>query len=202
MRPHSNNPQTVGLTECFARRPGAAFSVMRQFTRRNWVAAGRTVEHGGKGRGLAHVFGKAREHATNAVIGGSILVLTGFTPEHWVAEAFHKLHLPADALSVWPASLGFRLVVVSIVIAIIVGDSLWRRHRTTAAGARVDDSDNAAKPSQSLAAMSPIDSPAEKLPLPSKPSIVVLPFDNLSKDASEDYFTDGMTEEVTTALAR
>jgi TolB-like protein/Flp pilus assembly protein TadD len=35
-----------------------------------------------------------------------------------------------------------------------------------------------------------------------KPSIAVLPFDNLSADAGQDFFADGMTEEVITALAR
>jgi adenylate cyclase len=40
------------------------------------------------------------------------------------------------------------------------------------------------------------------LPLPSKPSIVVLPFENMSGDAGEDYFADGVVEEITTALSR
>ena len=40
------------------------------------------------------------------------------------------------------------------------------------------------------------------LPLPDKPSIVVLPFANLSGDPSQDYFADGMVEDITIALAR
>jgi adenylate cyclase len=40
------------------------------------------------------------------------------------------------------------------------------------------------------------------LPLPSKPSISVLPFQNMSGDLSEDYFADGIVEEITTALSR
>ena len=40
------------------------------------------------------------------------------------------------------------------------------------------------------------------LPLPDKPSIAVLPFDNLSGDASQDYFSDGMTENLITDLSR
>lgn len=35
-----------------------------------------------------------------------------------------------------------------------------------------------------------------------RPSIAVLPFDNLSGDPAQDYFADGMVEEITTALAR
>ena len=43
----------------------------------------------------------------------------------------------------------------------------------------------------------------EKLafPLPDKPSLAVLPFDNLSGDASQDYFSDGITESIITALS-
>src|SRR4029077_12371579 len=40
------------------------------------------------------------------------------------------------------------------------------------------------------------------LPLPSKPSIAVLPFQNMSGDPSQDYFADGMVEEIITALSR
>ncbi|MBV9828976.1 MAG: adenylate/guanylate cyclase domain-containing protein [Alphaproteobacteria bacterium] len=40
------------------------------------------------------------------------------------------------------------------------------------------------------------------LPLPDKPSLVVLPFQNLTGDAEQEYFVDGMVEEITTAIAR
>jgi adenylate cyclase len=40
------------------------------------------------------------------------------------------------------------------------------------------------------------------LALPDKPSIAVLPFQNLSGDPEQQYFTDGMVEEIITALAR
>ena len=39
-------------------------------------------------------------------------------------------------------------------------------------------------------------------PLPDKPSVAVLPFLNLSGDAAQDYFVDGVTEDVITELAR
>jgi TolB-like protein len=41
-----------------------------------------------------------------------------------------------------------------------------------------------------------------RLPLPDKPSIAVLPFTNLSRDPEQDYFADGMVEDVITGLSR
>nr|WP_294523829.1 winged helix-turn-helix domain-containing protein [uncultured Rhodopila sp.] len=42
----------------------------------------------------------------------------------------------------------------------------------------------------------------EALPLPEKPSIAVLPFINLSGDPAEDYFADGLVEDIIWALSR
>src|SRR6266849_5859109 len=39
-------------------------------------------------------------------------------------------------------------------------------------------------------------------PLPDKPSIAVLPFENMSGDPDQEYFADGMVEEIITALSR
>jgi adenylate cyclase len=47
----------------------------------------------------------------------------------------------------------------------------------------------------------PIDG-ARVLPLPDKPSIAVLPFANMSGDPEQEYFADGMVEEIITALSR
>src|SRR5438105_3550643 len=43
---------------------------------------------------------------------------------------------------------------------------------------------------------------AEPLALPDKPSIAVLPFQNMSGDPEQEYFVDGMVEEIITALSR
>jgi adenylate cyclase len=43
---------------------------------------------------------------------------------------------------------------------------------------------------------------AASLPLPDKPSIAVLPFQNMSGDAEQEYFADGVVEDIITALSR
>jgi adenylate cyclase len=48
-------------------------------------------------------------------------------------------------------------------------------------------------------AAAPTDAP---LPLPDKPSIAVLPFQNMSGDPEQEYFTDGITEDIITELSR
>jgi adenylate cyclase len=52
------------------------------------------------------------------------------------------------------------------------------------------------------AAQSPSAPALPVLPLPDKPSIAVLPFQNMSGDPEQEYFADGMVEEIITALSR
>src|SRR5215510_6726146 len=53
-----------------------------------------------------------------------------------------------------------------------------------------------------LVASSPGAPDTASLPLPVQPSIVVLPFQNMSGDPEQDYFADGMVEEIITTLSR
>ena len=43
---------------------------------------------------------------------------------------------------------------------------------------------------------------AEPLPLPDKPSIAVLPFNNMSSDPEQEYFADGISEDIITDLSK
>ena len=66
---------------------------------------------------------------------------------------------------------------------------------------------NIAKPIRAYAVRAGVhNSPIERLsaapPLPDKPSIAVLPFENMSGDPEQEYFADGMVEEIITALSR
>ncbi|MGH6755129.1 MAG: adenylate/guanylate cyclase domain-containing protein, partial [Bradyrhizobium sp.] len=60
---------------------------------------------------------------------------------------------------------------------------------------RIDKTTPARQPGKAVEATQP---PA----LPDKPSIAVLPFQNMSGDPEQDYFADGMVEEIITALSR
>jgi adenylate cyclase len=77
-------------------------------------------------------------------------------------------------------------VVVGVVLALIAGGLL------TTQTPFFSSIRNLQSPSGNQAA----------LPLPDKPSIVVLPFTNMSNDPSQDYFSDGITEDITTDLSR
>jgi TolB-like protein len=57
-------------------------------------------------------------------------------------------------------------------------------------------------PAGAATADNPLEPPRPALELPDKPSIAILPFANLSSDPEQDYFADGMVDDITTALSR
>jgi adenylate cyclase len=58
------------------------------------------------------------------------------------------------------------------------------------------------RPASAAAAATSVDSARPGPPLPDKPSIAVLPFANLSGDQEQDYFADGVVDDIITELAR
>ena len=55
---------------------------------------------------------------------------------------------------------------------------------------------------EAVATAAPASAVAVPLPLPDKPSIAVLPFDNMSADPEQEHFADGVVESITAALSR
>jgi len=57
-------------------------------------------------------------------------------------------------------------------------------------------------PSDSMSGIFSLFTGKTALPLPDKPSIAVLPFENMTGDPKQEYFTDGFTEEIITSLSK
>jgi TolB-like protein/tetratricopeptide (TPR) repeat protein len=60
----------------------------------------------------------------------------------------------------------------------------------------------AQRPASAAVADTPAQQPKPALPFPDKPSIAILPFTNLSSDPEQEYFADGMVDDIITALSR
>lgn len=130
---------------------------------------------------------KGHEYVTHWALAGAIVLAMAVAPDHLVAHFVHWLHIPLDTLHLWAVGIDLRWVAVGIGLALIIGDIASRRLRATPAiGAiQAETPPIAADPSE-----------------PDKPSIAVLPFLNFSGDASQEYLSDGITDDIITELSR
>jgi adenylate cyclase len=93
---------------------------------------------------------------------------------------------------------------------ISISEDAWRQVQGKVAANFVDTGEqslkNIARPVRvyrvELGKQSAVEPAAPTLPLPDKPSIAVLPFQNMSGDPEQEYFTDGMVEDIITGLSR
>ncbi len=93
---------------------------------------------------------------------------------------------------------------------ISISEDAWRQVQGKVAANFVDAGEqslkNIARPVRiyrvELGKQSSAEPAAPTLPLPDKPSIAVLPFQNMSGDSEQEYFADGMVEDIITGLSR
>jgi len=90
---------------------------------------------------------------------------------------------------------GAELLLITLVLA-IGGGLAWQFGRVASASRRADTA--AAPVARRVAPAPPV---AAAVPIPAK-SVAVLPFVNMSGDPKNDYFSDGITEEILDALAQ
>ena len=117
------------------------------------------------------------------------------SPHDWKAS-------PSPALSVY-----LKMPIGKSRRGLICGQRSWQppNSRIFADPIRVYSLEvGAADARQSLRSPPPTepDKPSARLALPDKPSIAVLPFQNMSGDSEQEYFSDGITEDIITALSR
>jgi TolB-like protein/DNA-binding SARP family transcriptional activator len=110
-------------------------------------------------------------------------------------EALIEAAWPAQAIE--DSNLTVQIAAARRILADISGEARWietlPRHGYRYVGPSVTTShrDHASAASA-----------APSLMLPDRPSIAVLPFANLSGDAEQDYFADGMVDDIVTGLSR
>ena len=157
--------------------------------------------HSGHGRRFLHI---AKEYLTHWTVAGSIVVITGFGPEHWFADIIG--HFAPEKIARALQGFDIRIVLVAIGVAIIAWDVIRRsaaqRHPATAGGHPQGPA--LAEPSGrggEVRRESPVSGAATHA-LPEMPSIAVLSFQNMSGDPEQEYFSDGMAEDVITKLSR
>jgi TolB-like protein len=84
----------------------------------------------------------------------------------------------------------------------VVGDTGWEQRLIRTLARKGMRFVGTVREEQARTASDTTDQPAPALIIPDKPSLAVLPFINMSGDSAQDYFAEGMAEEIITALSR
>jgi adenylate cyclase len=169
---------------------------------------------------LKHISATAREYVTHWVIAGCILALTGFAPEHWIADFIHQMQIPERFLNGGMPPFDVRTGLVAVGGAMIGWDVVRRnkgkqlilsdRHTSdesnpssySKTSTRVVDDEATLTSSKPAALISESASELSFLTLPDRPSLAVLPFRNESAGPEKEYFAEGIVDDMTTALSR
>ena len=135
-------------------------------------------------RYLSFLWHKAREYGIHWTVAGAVVAATGAPPEHWVAEFLQDLRLPPGATPPWFEYVDYRLAALAVGLSIMTGavgsqmyERFWRAKEL------------------------PPKTKAEE-PWTDRPSIAVLAFANMSRDPDQEYFSDGMADDIITELSR
>ena len=169
---------------------------------------------------IKNIWVSVAKNLTHWAIVGTIIAITGFGPEHWFAAVFNYVQVPEPVGHLWPPWLDVRAVIVSVGVAIVVVDVLFHR-RALRRERNISSVSGASAPPTDAAARIPVqpsvppdagrDRPTGAAEegthpptpsLPSQPSIVVLPFANMSGEPEQEFFADGLTEDIITELSR
>ena len=105
-------------------------------------------------------------------------------PDQAVSEELEVAAFPFERRTLFPTKYR-RLALMVAIVAVLGASSLliWKSY------SKPDLGDVASKDKMAF-------------PLPDKPSIAVLPFVNMGGDSKQDFFSDGMTEEIIAALSK
>jgi adenylate cyclase len=169
------------------------------------------------GRLIRHIWAPVAKNLSHWAIVGTIIAMTGFGPEHWFAAVFNSMLVPGPIAQAWPSWLDVRAVIVCVGVAIVVTDVLLRRRAALrlekninrlpadpARTVRVQPSIHAGQAATHgrLTAANEEGAHPPARPVLDQPSIVVLPLTNMSGEAEQDFFADGLTEDIITELSR